>query len=217
MDEKAMIEEIKGNTIPQYFYEYEQGGKTIIGISFAGVKYIASRMRDEKHPISAEHTEYTETDDVFRAICYAKDLSTGEKRIGAAEQPKRYANGKDIAFAFTLAISKAERNAIRHFIDEKYIQEGYRAWKAERGGAPSAPRKEQQVSKVTKEELEYELKEFNGLVVMQAEHELQVVVPAKALLDQDYIEKLKTALDSYGAFWVPKTKDHGPYYSVKTE
>lgn len=129
LDEKAMIDDLKGNVIQSYFYEFKQGGRQVVGISFAGVKHIANLMAGNGHPVSITEMEIEETEKTFRAKARAKDLSTGEERFGLAEQQKSFASGEANQFAYTLAGSKAERNALRKFIQESVIEEGYREWR----------------------------------------------------------------------------------------
>lgn len=152
LDEEQIAEEIRGAVIEQYFYEFQQFDplvkKTVtkVGLAFSGVKWIAARMRDQKHPLSIIHAEVNPSPDgeSWLAVAIAQDTATGEKRFGNAEQSRwidkyRWEKGvktEEIVgrdprpFAYTLALSKAQRNALRMFMDETIIQEGYKAWKA---------------------------------------------------------------------------------------
>lgn len=160
LDEEQIAEEIKGAVIQQYFYEFQQFDprlkKTVtsVGLAFSGVKYIAAQMRDQHHPLSIIHAEVNVSPDgeSWLAVAVAQDTATGEKRFGNAEQSRwvdKYRWEKGVKtdeivgrdprpFAYTLALSKAQRNALRMFMDEKVIQEGYKAWKIAQG-KPTEP------------------------------------------------------------------------------
>lgn len=135
LDEQQIVEEIKGHVIEQYFYEFPQGNRSVVGISWSGIKYVARQMSEQGHPISIEDVQVTNTNEGFLVMAVAMDINTKEKRYGAAECPKimkTKAGEQPDPFALQKAISKAQRNAIRNFIPEVAIQEGYKAWK-ERG------------------------------------------------------------------------------------
>lgn len=134
LDEGQIVDEIKGHVIEQYFYEFPQGNRQVVGISWAGIKYVARKMAEAGHPISIEEKHLTVTNDSYIVEAAAMDLVTKEKRWGVAECPKymklKEGDEKPDPFALQKAFSKAQRNAIRNFIPETAIQEGYKAWKA---------------------------------------------------------------------------------------
>lgn len=144
LDEQQIVDEIRGEILEQFFYELPGSGR--VGLSWSGIKFVAARMRDQGHPISVKDLDVVEAHDgrSYLARAMAVDLATNEIRWGAAEQSKfikkSYMKGNDKVteeelnpFAYVLAASKAQRNAIRNFIPEVAIQEGYQAWKANRG------------------------------------------------------------------------------------
>ena len=128
-DESQIAEEMKGKVINEYFYEFKEAGTTKVGLSFAGVKYMAGIFREQGHALSIEHTniELSPAGDSWLGNAICKDLATGEKRGGHFEQP-RERNGKPNPFAYTLAGSKAERNAMRHFMPESAIVKAKEEW-----------------------------------------------------------------------------------------
>ena len=137
LDEQQMIDEQKGHVIDQYFYSFVVGGREIIGSSWAGIKFIASKMASLGHPIAVSELVIEEGQDSYKARAKAKDLTTGEERWGVAEQPKVDEKGRRNMFAYPIAASKAQRNAIRSFVSEVVIQEGYREWKKKRQATES--------------------------------------------------------------------------------
>jgi hypothetical protein len=133
LDERQIVAELKGDIIEQYFYEFQQGGRLVVGISWSGIKYVARKMSEQGHPISVEDVKFNPTEKGYLAIATAMDLATKEKRWGASEASRmvtlRSGDEKENPFALQVAMSKAQRNAIRNFIPEVAIQEGYKEWK----------------------------------------------------------------------------------------
>lgn len=132
LDEGQITKEMQGHIISEYVYEVQ--GK--MGLSWAGIKAVAERMKNQGQPISVEHVDIVQSEDgaTFRAIAVAKNLATGEKRTGASEQKRFYdkEQTKEIPFAYVLCGSKAQRNAIRHFIPETAIVAAIEEWKKNR-------------------------------------------------------------------------------------
>jgi len=133
LDEGQITEELKGHVIEEYFYEFQMGGKNIVGISWSGVKHVARKMAEKGQPISIDKVDIEDTPEEFIASAKATNLKTGFSMIGMAACSKimtlKTGERKPNAFARTIAHSKAQRNAIRNFIPETAIKEGYKAWK----------------------------------------------------------------------------------------
>jgi len=157
-DESQIVEEVRGHiTLPKFFYELKNG---TVGISWIGIKALASYMSKNGAPISIVHVEREETEDAYRFTATARLLSTGEERFGVSEQPKmmKLSDGREIKdpFALQKALSKAQRNAMRIFIPESAIEEAFQRWKS---GGSVDPRTVTRASnqeaqpKVQKEEL----------------------------------------------------------------
>ncbi len=135
-DESLIIREVKGDlkvlerALADYFYSFKLGNRTVIGLSYAGVKAIIRRMgKIEILEIKVEEKEKS-----WFVLIKARDKLKDLEAYGAAAQPKQFLGGGENPFALTVAVSKAQRNAWRHFIDEKVVTETYRAWLKERGG-----------------------------------------------------------------------------------
>jgi len=146
LDELQIVEDLKGRILQQFFYEFKVGTKggtrEIVGISWAGIKHIASKLMAQGHAISVPEIKVDDVGDYLRVLARAKDTYTGEERWGASEQPKAFEGGARNPFALPLAVSKAQRNAIKQFIPEIAIQEAYKEWKKK--GAVSAEEMEAQ-------------------------------------------------------------------------
>jgi hypothetical protein len=129
MDEKQIIAEIQGEIreriLEKYFYRFEHQGRTVIGLSYEGVKAIVRRMGH----IKTELLRLEERDYGWLAVVKATDLKRNLEAIGAFYQPKFfYPSKQPNPFAATLALVKAQRDAWRHFISERVITETYREW-----------------------------------------------------------------------------------------
>ena len=118
VDDQAIIELMTGQTIQDYVYSFKQGGRTVEGLTLAGINEAANR----RGGIQVEEMEYEELDNSWIATVKAVDTITGSSRWGAYEQPKM-SGGRPDPFAFTKAIHKAQRNAIKQLIPVPVIRE----------------------------------------------------------------------------------------------
>ena len=118
IDDQAIIDMMTGHAIQDYVYSFKRGGRNIEGLTLAGINEAANR----RGGIQVEEAEHKETDDSWCAIVKATDTITGSSRYGAFEQPKM-TGGKVDPFAFTKAIHKAQRNAIKQLIPVTLIKE----------------------------------------------------------------------------------------------
>jgi hypothetical protein len=140
------------------------------GLSFSGVKWIANSPEIvSKHPLSIEHIEIVESPDgkTWRANAMCKDLATSRKLWGSYEQSKmmkiavRDSQGKKVKgdyieksnpFSYSVASSKAQRNALRQLLPEPVIIAMYKQWKKNK---LSPTRKDVTPSKESTQEAEY--------------------------------------------------------------
>ena len=133
-DEQMIIRELKGDlkvlerALADYFYSFELRGRRVIGLSYAGVKAIIRRMGR----IEILEIKVNEKEKSWFVLVKARDKLKDLEAYGAAIQPKQFQSGGENPFALTVAVSKAQRNAWRHFIDEKIVTEAYRAWLEEK-------------------------------------------------------------------------------------
>ena len=141
LDEQQITESLRGRIISRFFYEFKAAGKEVVGISWAGIKQIASKMVEQGHAISVVDLRVEETDSAYKGYAKAKDLYTQEERWGASEQNKAFSSGDRNQFALPLCVSKAQRNAIKQFIPEATVQEAYKEWKQRTGEIAEPPAK----------------------------------------------------------------------------
>ena len=118
VDDQAIIELMTGQTIQDYVYSFKQGGRTVEGLTLAGINEAANR----RGGIQVEEVKYEEQENSWIATAKAVDTITGSSRYGAYEQPKM-SGGRPDPFAFTKAIHKAQRNAIKQLIPVPVIRE----------------------------------------------------------------------------------------------
>ena len=118
VDDQAIIELMTGQTIQDYVYSFKQGGRTVEGLTLAGINEAANR----RGGIQIEEVKYEEREHSWIATAKAVDTITGSSRYGAYEQPKMAGSRPD-PFAFTKAIHKAQRNAIKQLIPVPVIRE----------------------------------------------------------------------------------------------
>lgn len=118
VDDQAIIELMTGQTIQDYVYSFKQGGRTVEGLTLAGINEAANR----RGGIQVEEVTYEEREHSWIAVAKATDTITGSSRYGAYEQAKMMGTRPD-PFAFTKAIHKAQRNAIKQLIPVPVIRE----------------------------------------------------------------------------------------------
>ena len=135
-DEAQIVAELTGELVTEYAYSFESGGRTVIGLSYAGVKECARQMGG----IRVSEPQIRETDEWWIVYCSAEDTKTGLLFWGGAQQAKYLPDGRPDPFAFPKAISKAQRNAIRQLLPEPIIHAVIRKYLESQGKAmPSQP------------------------------------------------------------------------------
>ncbi|MDE0299265.1 MAG: hypothetical protein OXN17_11575 [Candidatus Poribacteria bacterium] len=118
VDDRAIVEMMTGQAIEDYVYSFKQGGRTVEGLTLAGINEAANR----RGGIQIDSVDYEEREHSWLAIAKATDTVTGSSRYGAYEQVKAIGNRSD-PHAFTKAIHKAQRNAIKQLLPVHVIKE----------------------------------------------------------------------------------------------
>ena len=118
VDDQAIVELMTGQTIQDYVYSFKQGGRVVEGLTLAGINEAANR----RGGIQVEEMKYEELEHSWIATVKAVDTITGNSRWGAYEQPKKNGSRHD-PFAFTKAVHKAQRNAIKQLLPVPVIRE----------------------------------------------------------------------------------------------
>jgi len=118
VDDQSIVEMMTGQAIQDYVYSFKQGGRVVEGLTLAGINEAANR----RGGIQVNDIDYEEREHSWIAIATAIDTVTGSSRYGAYEQPKLLGGKKD-PFAFTKAIHKVQRNAIKQLLPVPVIRE----------------------------------------------------------------------------------------------
>ena len=136
VDDQAIIELMTGQTIQDYVYSFNKGGRTVEGLTLAGINEAANR----RGGIQVEEIDYEERENSWIATAKAVDTITGSSRYGACEQAKTM-SGRPDPFAFVKAIHKAQRNAIKQLIPVPVIREvlNFYLHRKTTGGNPTNP------------------------------------------------------------------------------
>lgn len=137
LDEMQIADELSGRVITEYFYSFPLGGRTVTGLSLAGVKAIAREMGRRGESLTIEKVEFQEDASAVDCIAQVRNLLTNEVRFGHARQAKvmHLRSGGDVEdpFAKTKALNKSQRNALRQFIPEVVIAAMYKEWQKVHG------------------------------------------------------------------------------------
>jgi len=137
-DEEQILAEIKGEIITEMFYEFPLEGKTVTGVSWVGTKEISRKYGG----ITMGLPKVDDLGDHYAATIQATDKRNDVTLVGTAMQPKNMTlkggQVKPDVFAYTKAVSKAQRNAIRALIPERYLIEMYQLFKERAQPKPAA-------------------------------------------------------------------------------
>ena len=116
-EDEIIINQMQSASVEEYIYTFKQGGRTVTGLTLAGINEAANRRGN----IEVEDITTTEKEDSWLVIVKARDEITNTSRYGAYEQPKIYFNKPD-PFAYTKAVHKAQRNAIKQLLPVPVIK-----------------------------------------------------------------------------------------------
>ena len=147
VDDQAIVELMTGQTIQDYVYSFKQGGRVVEGLTLAGINEAANR----RGGIQVEEMKYEELENSWIATVKAVDTITGSSRWGAYEQPKMNGSRPD-PFAFTKAVHKAQRNAVKQLLPVPVIREVlnfYLKRKVGSGNAQQQPQPQQTGDNIT--------------------------------------------------------------------
>jgi hypothetical protein len=148
-DEDQVLQEMQGRVLDVTLYDFPgEGGARNVDLSYAGVREVVHLMNRTGKcklrvtPGSLTVEEITEDgEDYYRATVWAEDLVTGGSFVGTAHVPKRMKlkpstakkwreKGRHVPddskvwdeFAYTKAVAKCQRNALKYFIPEPIRQ-----------------------------------------------------------------------------------------------
>lgn len=147
LDDRQIVEYLEGRLVDELFYEFDVGGRPVVGISFAGTIEAAKTVSAQKKKsgggievLPDVRVEEIENGKKYAAYVRAIDKGINFVVVGYADKEKmRYNKAKrkfeEDPFARRSVISMAQRNALRHLIPEQEILALYREWKKRKSGS----------------------------------------------------------------------------------
>jgi len=146
LDEKMIGSELAGLVeygAQELIYSFKIDGKDVTGLSWAGAKTLARWMAEKEHPLDAEEKEVTQDEENWYADVKVVDKETGlglwgtskaskMKEIHVVGEDRKWVKNPDgtwkviekpDGFARTIALNKAQRNAILAHVPDKLIAE----------------------------------------------------------------------------------------------
>ena len=116
-EDQVIINQMQSASVEEYIYQFKQAGRMVTGLTLAGVNEAANRRGN----IEVEDITVEEKDESWLVTVKARDKTTNTSRYGAYEQPKIFYNKPD-PFAYTKAVHKAQRNAIKQLLPVPVIK-----------------------------------------------------------------------------------------------
>jgi len=146
LDEKMIGSELAGLVeygAQELIYSFKIDGKDITGLSWAGAKTLARWMAEKGHPLDAEELKIASDEETWYADVKVVDKETGlglwgtskadkVKEIHVVGEDRKWVKNPDgtwkmtekpDGFARTIALNKAQRNAILAHVPDKLIAE----------------------------------------------------------------------------------------------
>jgi len=122
--EKHLYLKLK-DTLRELIYSFKIEGQDIMGLSRIGAKALARWMTGKGHPLDAVKRDITQDDEAWYADVRVLDKGTGLALLGSSKCRKMKtleARGeKPNEHARTIALNKAQRNAILAHVPDKMI------------------------------------------------------------------------------------------------
>lgn len=116
-DEQQIMKQLQGELVDEFFYSFHQGAREVVGLSWVGVKECARRMGH----IKIDLVSITEKEDEYQIVVKATDTLNSLEALGVSTQAKYLKPLTKDPFSLQKAMSKAQRNAIRGLIPEKFL------------------------------------------------------------------------------------------------
>jgi vacuolar-type H+-ATPase subunit E/Vma4 len=123
-DEEQIVATLEGKYLDEFVYSFQQGGKTVEGLSWVGIQeaaraYGGIRCSIEKMKIDRNAKEIVVMVEAF-------DEQTKSSAIGASSQAIMMKTARGVmedSFALQKAISKAQRNAKRQLLPQSLLRQ----------------------------------------------------------------------------------------------
>lgn len=139
-DELQIIQQLSGELVDHYVYRFnDAAGRVQKGLSISGIEEYAHRLGNIKVWISS----IDEFDTYWRVMAKARDTLMDVEFESGVHVDKFFKNGKENQHAFTIAQSKAIRNAIKRLMPKSVEVAAIAALEAS-AGTPQQPARRRQ-------------------------------------------------------------------------
>jgi len=233
LDEKEIARELAGLVeygAQELIYSFKIDGRDITGLSWPGAKALARWMATQGHPLDAVEKDISDDEESWYADVKMVDKETGLGLWGTAKADKmrklRSGEEKVNRFARTIALNKAQRNAILAHVPDKmiaeFIQQAIKEERIKRVSSKEVqntrerPRNEVQsrtqlkLGRIDANVIAYNLKAVDiyvedGDVSILDEYDGFYVEPSKGLTDDDF-KRITETLATMDAEWLDDSK-----------
>ena len=130
LDEKEIARELAGLVeygAQELIYSFPMDGRQVTGLSWPGAKALARWMATQGHPLDAVEKDIRDDEETWYADVKIVDKETGLGLWGTSKADKtrtlRSGEVKEDRFSRTIALNKAQRNAILAHVPDKMIAE----------------------------------------------------------------------------------------------
>ncbi len=227
LDEKEMARELAGLVeygAQELIYSFPIDGKQVTGLSWPGAKALARWMATQGHPLDAVEKTIICDEGSWYADVKMVDKETGLGLWGTAKadilRKLRSGEEKVDRFARTIALNKAQRNAILAHVPDKmiaeFIQQAIKEGKIKRVSRKEVQSAREGPQKEVKSRTQLKLGRINANVIAYnlkaigvGEEDASVteeddgfyIEPSKGLAGDDY-NRVNETLASMGAEWL---------------
>jgi len=123
-DEEQIVAALEGKYLDEFVYSFQQGGKTVEGLSWVGIQEAARAYGGIQ--CSIEKMKIEETEKEIVVMLEAVDTQTNSSAIGVSSQAKMMKTSRGImedTFARQKAVAKAQRNAKRQLLPQALLRQ----------------------------------------------------------------------------------------------
>lgn len=236
LDEKEIARELAG--LVEYgaqdlIYSFPIEGRQVTGLSWPGAKALARWMATQGHPLDAVEKDISDDEETWYADVKIIDKETGLGLWGTSKADKmrtlRSGEVKEDRFSRTIALNKAQRNAILAHVPDKmiaaFIKQAIEEGKVRRVSPNEVqrtrvpPRREVKPRAASSKRTQLKFGRVDLNIIRTNINALGVVDdvdvweqdngfyvrPSKGLTDEDY-NRVNETLDDMGAEWLEETQ-----------
>jgi len=123
-DEEQVVAALGGKYLDEFVYSFQQGGKTVEGLSWVGIQEAARSYGGIQCPV--EKMKIEDTGKEIIVMLEAIDTQTNSSAIGVSSQQKMMKTSRGVmedTFARQKAVAKAQRNAKRQLLPQALLRQ----------------------------------------------------------------------------------------------